>query len=136
MTQQTETMRVLVMERDLAHPLEKVWRAISEPELLAQWLLKSDYQPVVGHKFTFRGEPTPHWDGIIPAEVLAVEPPSKLSFRWYGWDVVLTLTATATGTHLRMEQGEFTADQPGAYQGARYGWTGFLQALEALLPSV
>ena len=136
MSQQTETARTLVMERDLKHPIEKDWRAMSEPALLEQWLLKSDFQPVVGHKFTFRGEPKPHWDGLIPSEVLAVEPPTRLSYRWYGWVVELTLTPTAEGTRLRMEQSEFGPDDAAAFAGAKYGWTGFLGGLENLLATI
>lgn len=133
MTQPTETTRALVIERVLAHPPEKVWRALSEPSLLEQWMMKNDFQPIVGHKFTFRGEPKPHWDGIIPCEVLAVEPPTRLTYRWYGWTVTLTLTATPDGTSLRMEQAAFGPDDSAAYAGAKYGWGGFLDALDALL---
>ena len=136
MTQPPDAPRSLVMERVFPHPPEKVWRAVSDPALLEAWLLKSDFQPVVGHKFTFRGEPTPHWDGIIPAEVLAIEPPTRLAYRWYDWVVTLTLTPTAGGTSLRMEQAEFGPDQGPAFEGARYGWTGFLGKLDALLSRV
>lgn len=136
MTQPTETARTLVMERVLKHPAEKVWRALSEPSLLEQWLMKNDFVPVVGHKFTFRGEPKPHWDGIIPCEVLAVEPPTRLSFRWYGWVVTLTLTPTADGTLLRMEQGDFGPEDTAAFAGAKYGWGGFIEALDTLLARI
>jgi uncharacterized protein YndB with AHSA1/START domain len=124
------------MERELAHPQAKVWRALSEPALLEQWMLKNDFQPVVGHKFTFRGEPRGEWDGIVPCEVLGVEPPAKLTFRWYSWTVILTLTPTAGGTMLRMEQGTFGPEAADAYAGAKYGWTGFLAGLEALLARI
>lgn len=137
MTQHTDTRRTLVMERALKHPPEKVWRALTEGPLLEQWMnMKNDFQPVVGSKFTFRAEPNAHWDGIVPGEVVAVEPPTRLSYRWFGWVVNLTLTPTPEGTHLRMEQSEFGPDQAAAYAGAKYGWTGFLEGLEALLPTV
>lgn len=132
MTRAQASSRTLVMERDLKHPPAKVWRALTEGDLLAQWLLPNDFQPVVGHEFTFRGEPKPHWDGIIPAEVLVVEPPARLAYRWYDWIVTLTLTPTEAGTLLRMEQGEFGADEA-AYAGARYGWSMFLGKLDELL---
>lgn len=132
MTQAHPAMRTLEMERDLKHPPAKVWRALTEGDLLAQWLLPNDFQPVVGHKFTFRGEPKPHWDGIIPAEVLAIEPPSRLVFRWYDWTVELTLTPSAAGTLLRMAQGDFGTDEA-AYAGAKYGWTMFLGKLDEVL---
>lgn len=136
MTSPTATPRALVIERVLPHPPEKVWRALSDPSLLAEWMMKNDFQPIVGLKFTFRGEPQPHWDGIVPAEVLAVEPQTRLSFRWYDWVVDLTLTPTAEGTRLRMEQAEFGPDQSAAYNGAQYGWGGFLKALDALLARI
>ena len=130
------TQRALVMEREFAHPQEKVWRALTEGPLLEQWMMPNDFQPVVGHKFTFRGEPKPHWDGIVPCEVLAVEPTSKLSFRWYGWTVTLVLTTTAGGTHLRMEQAEFGPDDAQAFAGAKYGWTSFLERLDAVVGGI
>ncbi len=49
----------LVIEKDLPHPPEKVWRALTETSLIDQWLLSNDFQPVVGHKFTLRGPPMP-----------------------------------------------------------------------------
>lgn len=133
MTQATDTTRTLVMERALSHPIEKVWRALSEPSLLAQWMMKNDFQPVVGHQFTFRADPVPNWDGVIPCEVLAVEPPTRLSYRWYDWTVDLTLTATAEGTLLRMEQASFAPDQTAAFEGAKFGWNRFLGGLDELL---
>ena len=136
MTQAHATPSSLVMERALAHPPAKVWRALTEGPLLAQWMMANDFLPVVGHKFTFRGEPQPHWDGIIPCEVLAVEPTSRLLFRWYDWNVELTLTPTADGTTIRMEQSPFAPDQAAAYGGAKYGWTGFLQNLDGLLATL
>ena len=135
MTSTTEP-RTLVVERDLAHPPEKVWRALTEAPLLAQWLMANDFQPVVGHRFTFRAEPQPHWDGVVPCEVLAIEPPSRLVLKWMAWTVTLALTATAGGTHLRMEQAPFAADQAAAYAGAKFGWGKFLQALDDLLARV
>lgn len=91
--------------RALFEPLvregEQTVHALTETSLLDEWLLKSDFRPVVGHKFTFRGEPNPHWDGIVPAEVLVVEPPARLAYRWYDWGVTMTLEPTAGGTRLR-----------------------------------
>lgn len=136
MTETTTTPRTLVMERRFAHPIEKVWRAMSEPALLEQWLLKGDFKPVVGHTFEFRGEPTPHWDGIIPSEILAVEAPTRLSYRWYQFVVDLTLAPAEGGTLVRMEQSEFGPDMAAAYAGAKYGWNGFLGALDTLLARI
>lgn len=63
----------IVVEYDLPQPPEKVWRVLTEPELLSSWLMANDIRAVVGHKFTFRAQPMPHWDGIVHCEVMEVE---------------------------------------------------------------
>jgi uncharacterized protein YndB with AHSA1/START domain len=130
----TET---LSLDRELRHPPEKVWRALTQAPLIADWLMQSDFVAEVGHKFTFRSQPNPQWDGVIRAEVLAAEPPVRLAYSWesMGLDTVVTwtLTPTATGTHLRMEQSGFPDDKGPYYQGATYGWQMFLGKLEGVL---
>ncbi len=74
MTDTAAPTRTLVIERELPHPPEKVWRALTESQLIEEWLMKNDFQPVVGHRFNFRSTPVPNWDGIIDCEVLVVEP--------------------------------------------------------------
>ena len=66
--------RTLVVERVIPHPPEKVWRALTQTALLEDWLMKNDFTPTVGAKFTFRTQPMPHWNGVVECEVLAVEP--------------------------------------------------------------
>ena len=131
------TTRSLVIERELPHPPEKIWRALTQGPLIQEWLMDNDFQPVMGHKFNFRATPMPQWDGVISSEVLAFDPNKQLSYRWdaLGLDtvVVWTLTPTATGTLLRMEQSGFAADQEHAYKGAKYGWQNFIGGLERLL---
>ena len=116
----------VVIEKELPHPPEKVWRALTQGPLIKEWMMDNDFQPVVGHRFTFRSTPMPNWDGIIESEVLVVEPNQKLSYRWgaLGLEsiVVWTLAATEGGTHLRMEHSGFRDDQETAYKGATYGW--------------
>jgi uncharacterized protein YndB with AHSA1/START domain len=134
MTESAST-RSLVIEREMPHPPEKVWRALSEGPLIAQWMMENDFQPVVGHSFTFRATPAPNWNGIVECEVLLVEPNRSLSYRWgvaglEPWIVTLTLTPTPVGTHLRMEQSGFRADQTAAFKGAQYGWNKFIGNLE------
>ncbi|MGB8324275.1 MAG: SRPBCC domain-containing protein [Candidatus Acidiferrum sp.] len=128
----TETTRSVVIEREMAHPPEKVWRALTQSSLLEEWLMKNDFQPVVGHRFSFRAD----W-GAVEGQVLAVEPNKMLSYGWaaFGLESVVTwtLTPTSTGTLLRMEHSGFRADQQQAYQGAKYGWQGFLAALDKVL---
>ncbi|WP_105426167.1 SRPBCC family protein [Neorhizobium tomejilense] len=134
--------RTVVVEREITHPAEKVWRALTQQHLIEEWLMKNDFQPVVGHRFKLRGE----WGGVLDCEVLAVELHRKLSYTWdhahedAAYDlrsvVTLTLTPTSTGTHLRMEQSGFRPDQTLAYNGARHGWQGFASALETVLARI
>jgi uncharacterized protein YndB with AHSA1/START domain len=127
----TET-RSVVIERELAHPPEKIWRALTQPHLIEEWLMKNDFKPVVGHRFDLRAD----W-GAVDCRVLAVEPNKTLSYTWaaYGLETVVTwtLAPTSTGTRLRMEQSGFRPDQRQAYQGAKHGWPQFLTNLEQVL---
>jgi uncharacterized protein YndB with AHSA1/START domain len=127
-----DTTRSVVIEREMPHPPEKIWRALTESTLIGEWLMKNDFQPVVGHRFNLRAD----W-GVVDCQVLAVEPNKTLSYTWaaYGLDSVVTwnLSATRTGTHLRMEHSGFGPDQQQAYDGAKAGWQQFLAALEQVL---
>jgi uncharacterized protein YndB with AHSA1/START domain len=124
--------RTVTVERDLPHPPEKVWRALTQGPLLEEWLMKNDFKPTVGHRFRF----TADW-GCVDGEVVTVEPNQVLSYTWAAMGlesvVTWTLTPTSTGTHLRMEQSGFRQDQEQAFQGAKYGWQKFLGALDQVL---
>jgi uncharacterized protein YndB with AHSA1/START domain len=137
MSNPEETTRTLVIERQFPHPPEKLWRALTENPLIAQWLMNNDFEPVVGRKFQFHSQPMPNWDGLIDCEVLIVDPLKQLSYTWsaLGLDsvVLFTLTPTQSGTHLRMEHSGFRPDQERAYHGANYGWQKFLGTLEQVL---
>jgi len=130
----TETLFVVV-ERDIPLPPEKIWRALTEPHLIEEWLMKNDFQPAVGHRFNLRAD----W-GAVDCRVLAVEPNKALSYTWaaYGLESVVTwtLTPTSTGTHLRMEQSGFRPDQPQYYEGAKGGRRRFFAALEQVLARI
>ena len=136
MTQADTETQTLVLERDLRHPPEKVWRAITQPHLIAEWLMQNDFEPQVGRKFNLRWENN-GMSGVIDAEVLTLEPNRTLAYTWssMGLDTVVTisLTPTSEGTHLHMEQSGFHADRPQNYQGAKWGWSGFLEKLDQLL---
>jgi len=127
----TETLSVVV-EREIPFPPEKIWRALTQPHLIEEWLMKNDFRPVVGHSFNLRAE----W-GAVDCQVQTVEPNRTLSYTWgsYGLASVVTwtLTPTSTGTRLRMEQLGFRPDQQQAYQGARGGWPRFFASLEQVL---
>ena len=130
----TETLSVIV-EREVPFPPEKIWRALTQPHLIKQWLIKNDFKPVVDHHFNLRAE----W-GVRDCQVLAVEPNKTLSYTWaaYGLESVVTwtLTPTSTGTHLRMEHSGFPPDQQQFYQGAKGGWQQFFAALEQVLARI
>jgi len=139
MNQQAIETRSVVVEREFAFPPEKLWRALTQPHLIEEWLMKNDFKPVVGHSFNLRGE----WGGVLDCKVLAVEPNKTLSYTWdfahadaaYNLKsvVTFTLTPTSTGTHLRVEQAGFGPEQRQAFGGARAGWEKFFANLEQLL---
>jgi uncharacterized protein YndB with AHSA1/START domain len=124
--------RSVVVEREISHPPEKIWRALTQPHLIEEWLMTNDFKPVVGQGFTLRGD----W-GAVDCKVLEIEPNKALSYTWEAMGlesvVTWTLTSTSTGTHLRMEQSGFRPDQEQAYQGAKYGWQQFFANLEQIL---
>src|SRR4051812_22819611 len=134
----TET-RSVVVERDIAHPPEKLWRALTQPHLIEEWLMKNDFAPRVGHSFNLRGE----WGGVLDCEVLVVEPNERLSYTWnFAHDdaaydlrsvVTFTLTPTVAGTHLRVEQSGFRPTQKQAFGGAKAGWAQFFDKLDQVL---
>ena len=134
MSSAAETLSVVV-ERDIPYPPEKIWRALTQPHLIEEWLMKNDFSPVVGHRFSLSGD----W-GAAACEVLELEPNRTLAYTWaaMGLDSVVTwtLTPTGAGTHLRMEQKGFRADQQRAYQGAQYGWKSFFAKLEQVLARI
>lgn len=137
-TTAAENPTTLVVERVFPHPPQKLWRALTESPLLAQWMMNNDFEPTVGRKFQFRADPVPQWNGIVDCEVLAIDPLRSLSYSWgvgegLQWTVLLTLTPVEGGTHLRMEQSGFTPDQKAAYQGAKYGWQKFFTGLDRIL---
>jgi uncharacterized protein YndB with AHSA1/START domain len=139
MTEPAPDARAVIVEREFAFPPEKLWRALTQPHLIEEWLMKNDFSPEVGHSFKLRGE----WGGVLDCKVLAVEPNKTLSYTWdhvhddAAYDlksvVTFTLTPTGTGTHLRMEQSGFGPQQRQAFGGARAGWEKFLGDLDQVL---
>jgi uncharacterized protein YndB with AHSA1/START domain len=120
-------IETIAFEFDLQHSPEKVWRALTEPALLAEWLL-----PVIGLKlepgaeFTFKTQAYPGWDGTVNCRFIEIEPRRKLRYAWtvpfLETVVTFTLTPTATGTRLSLVQSGFNAEQKRESGGARYGW--------------
>jgi uncharacterized protein YndB with AHSA1/START domain len=130
----TETRSVIV-EREIAHPPEKIWRALTQPHLIEEWLMRNDFKPAVDHRFNLSAE----W-GVLDCQVLEVEPNKTLAYTWNGLGlestVTWTLSAAGTGTRLRMEQVGFKPDQKLAYHGAKAGWPQFLGRLEDVLARI
>ncbi|HVY40017.1 MAG TPA: SRPBCC domain-containing protein [Polyangia bacterium] len=147
-TATVERTKSIVVEYEIQRPPAAVWRALTEPQLLARWLMENDIRPEVGHRFTFRAPPIPGWDGVVHCEVLEVDPPRRLRYSWRGGsddlqgygtriDTVVTWTLAATpggGTWLRLEHAGFTDENAFAYEGLAKGWRGKLAArIEAIL---
>jgi uncharacterized protein YndB with AHSA1/START domain len=126
-TTDREQSEALAFEIDLPHAPAKVWRALTVPELLAEWLL-----PVIGLRlerdaaFKFRRDPMPGWDGIVNCRVIDVDAPRRLSYAWVAGDidtvVTFTLTPSGTSTRLLIVQSGFKPHQKQNFGGARYGW--------------
>lgn len=104
-------MSTLKLTRTYAHPQERVWLALTTPELMAEWLMPNDFEPRVGHAFTFRTDPGPGFDGIVRCTVLELEEPRLLAMSWAGGsiDTVLRieLEGVPEGTRLRLTQTGF-----------------------------
>jgi uncharacterized protein YndB with AHSA1/START domain len=121
---QTESLR---FEFDLPHAPEKVWRALTDPDLLAEWLLPVlDLRLEPGAAFTFRTQPYPGWDGTVNCRMLEIELHRKLSYAWtvpfLDTVVTFTLEPAPSGTRLSIVQSGFKSDQKQEFGGARYGW--------------
>lgn len=114
--------RVIHVDQYYPHPPEKLWRALTTPELMAQWLMPNDFRPVIGHAFTFRGKPVAQtgFSGEVACTVLEVSPPHTLRFSWADaaaphatpTTVSWTLQAEGKGTRLFLEHSGFDPDDP------------------------
>jgi uncharacterized protein YndB with AHSA1/START domain len=123
------------VDYELAAATEIVWRALTESDLLSTWLMQNDFQPIVGHRFTFRAQPMPHWDGIVHCEVLEVNPPHRLSYSWRGGagdfalDTIVTWTLEPRadgGTLLHLEHAGFLPKDAMGREGMERGWRGHI----------
>jgi uncharacterized protein YndB with AHSA1/START domain len=128
-----EAPRTVTQEHELAAPPEKVWRALTQSDLLAQWLMPNDFAAKVGHKFQMRYQIPGRPDGIVNCEVLELTAPKRMRLAWDGGGSVgatvvsLTLTPTPGGTRINLEQGPFPpSGSEWEYKGAHMGWNDFL----------
>ena len=127
---------------ELAQPPAKVWRALTDPALLARWLMPNDIRPAVGQSFTFKSDPTPWWDGIVRCEVLEVVPQKRIRYTWRSGsgenelDTVVTWTlepAPSGGTLLGLEHSGFRPADGHAYEGMKKGWPKLVGKLQGVL---
>jgi uncharacterized protein YndB with AHSA1/START domain len=136
MSEAASETRSVVVEREMPHPPDKVWRALTQPHLIAEWLMKNDFVPAAGHRFNLSGD----WGGVLDCEVLEIEENRTLSYTWnYAHEdpafdlksvVTFTLEPAGAGTLLRVEQAGFRPEQRQAFGGAKAGWQQFLAKLE------
>ncbi|MGN9911568.1 SRPBCC family protein [Phytohabitans sp. LJ34] len=143
----TEDLKAIRVDQFLPHPPAKVWRALTTPELMAQWLMPNDFRPEPGHRFTFRARPVgaTGFSGVIACEVLEVTPPRRLRISWADaahadaarTEVSWTLAAEGSGTRVLLEHSGFDPDDPTQQLARRLmggGWRGRLRrALAAVL---
>jgi uncharacterized protein YndB with AHSA1/START domain len=135
--------QAIVVEKVLPYPPEKIWRTLTTSDVIAKWLMPNDFEPIIGHRFTFKTRPMGDWDGVVHCEVLACEPPRLLRYSWKGGadsnpaygsrlesEVTWTLTPVEGGTHLRMVHDGFVF--PGnkiAFDMMSPGWGKVMDAI-------
>jgi len=131
------------------HPTEMVWEYLTKPELMEQWLMKNDFQPILGLDFQFRTNPIPSldFDGIFYCKVLEIVPFKKLSYSWKSGSgegeitldsvVVWKLQPTDKGTELFLEHSGFAKKENlDFHNGLSHGWLEKFDKLAALLNTV
>lgn len=151
MTEVSKT-RSIMKEAAFDYPVETVWQAMTDSEWLAVWFFPNDIQPVVGHKFTIWGRPIERWDGEFNCQVLAVEPPKTISFRWFGgheelkgfgryMDTTVSWTLSSLpngGTNFRFVHEGFgtDAESDGVFEVMAKGSESVLRSLAKRLPDL
>ncbi len=141
------TTRAIIVEEVLPHSPEKVWRTLTQAEMIAQWLMPNDFEPLVGHRFNFKTKPVGDWDGVVHCEVLEVAPRERLKYSWvggsdsnsaYGTKLNSTVTWTLTpveggATRVRMEHAGFGPGNEFAYDAMSHGWGRILARIGKLI---
>jgi uncharacterized protein YndB with AHSA1/START domain len=143
MTELATATRSIVVERVMPHPPEKIWRALTQAPLIEEWLMKNDFQPVVGHRFNFRATPVAGWNGVADCEALVLEPARRLAWSQNasgeqaadGMKSVVTWTLTPVdgGTHVRMEHSGFRPQDEAGYRVLSGGWPRVVGGLERVV---
>jgi uncharacterized protein YndB with AHSA1/START domain len=126
--------------------LQEVWEYLTKPELIEQWLMKTDFQPIPGHKFcfTFTPKTDSKYDAIVECEVLEVKPFSKLSYSWNGSSnsgnrtfnskVVWILVPKENGTELHLQHNGFILLED--VFNHTNGWNTCLKRFEELINTI
>lgn len=143
MTEVNPATRSIVVERIMPHPPEKIWRALTESSLIAEWLMQNDFTACMGATFTFRAKPMGNWNGVVDCEITVFEPPRRLIYTWKGGTVQnaaygsaldsvveWTLTPVPGGTRVRMHHSGFRPQNDSAYTTMSGGWPTVLERLE------
>lgn len=126
------------MKRDLhfdvfyPHTIERVWAAVTDSKAMSEWLMPNDFEPRVGHRFTFQTKPQPGFDGIVHCEVRELDPPKRLAFTWAGGgiDTLLTirLEPAIGGTRVQLDHTGFEGERAIAISHIlENGWPGILK---------
>ncbi|RDI44741.1 SRPBCC family protein [Nocardia mexicana] len=143
----TEDLTSIELDHFYPHAPEKVWRALTTPELMAQWMMQPvGFEPVVGNSFRMRGTPMPNvgFSGEIRCEVIEVTAPERLSISWNdaesdretGWVITWRLHPEGTGTRILFTHTGFDPDDTTAQLSRkimRGGWPGMFARLEKTL---
>ncbi|HEX8036005.1 MAG TPA: SRPBCC domain-containing protein [Ktedonobacterales bacterium] len=125
----------------LPHPPERVWRALTDSAAISSWLMPNDFEPRLGHHFTFRTNPMPgvNFDGICHCEVTELDPPQMLAYTWIGGSlntlVTYRLEREGNGTRLHFEHSGFDLDDP-VQQASYRGMSGWREKLDKALHRV
>ena len=128
--------RAIVVEEVLPQSPETIWKVLTQPELIARWLMQNDFAPVKGRHFTMQAQPMGDWNGIVDCEVLEIDPPRKLVYSWIGGSsrnptygsaldsiITFTLTPVEGGTQLKLVHDGFLSPQNDAgFEAMSQGW--------------
>ena len=142
----TPGVRDIVVEDDLPHAREIIWKTLTDGTLISRWLMPNDFEPIVGKRFTFKTKPMGNWDGVVRCQVLEIKSCERLVYSWKGGSednqqygssldsvVTWTLTAVATGTRLRMVHSGFRSPENDfAFDAMSGGWARIVPAISRL----
>lgn len=140
------TGKAIVIDKTLPYPPSRIWRILTQSEMIAQWLMPNDFQPILGHKFHFQTKPMGKWDGVVHCEVLAIEENRFLRISWVGGsddnmdygsrlvsELTWTLTPEGDGTRVHMEHSGFGPGNEFAFRMMGQGWAQIIDRIGMLV---